>query len=169
MRTVSKARIDLAAMKGEKEPDYLQRLYDSNSEYYALMHGKMIQHGGGHSQIEFCDFFTKDRKIIHVKRYGGASVLSHLFVQGVNSARTFLSDTEFRKKVNEELPKTHKFPSDKPFAVKEYEVVFAIISETADALPDKLPFFSKLTLARAMQELQDVMAFKMSLAGIRIA
>ena len=46
--------------------------------------------------------------------------------------------------------------------------MYGIISETADQLPARLPFFSKLTLKRAMDEIQNLMRMKMSLAGIRI-
>jgi uncharacterized protein (TIGR04141 family) len=92
-----------------------------------------------------------------------------LFAQGINSAKVLLSDIEFRKKVNEKLPKSHKITDDKPIIAQNYEIVFGIISETADDLPDKLPFFSKLTLLRATQELKGIMGFKTSLAGIRIA
>ncbi|MFN4940778.1 MAG: TIGR04141 family sporadically distributed protein [Bacteroidota bacterium] len=64
---------------------------------------KNLPYGGGHSKIEFCDIFTKDKKLIHVKKDGGSSVLSHLFNQGYVSAELLLSDEVFRKKVITEL------------------------------------------------------------------
>ncbi len=168
LKNIKKCRIKLTAGKNEKENDYSQRLHETDCAYYALMDRKIIHYGGGHSQMEFCDLFTKDRKLLHIKRYAGSSVLSHLFSQGVNSARTFLSDVEFRRKVKETLPASHKFNAEEPPVSRKYEIVFGIISETADYLPDKLPFFSKITLMRAMQELEGVMGFKMSLAGIKV-
>ena len=70
------------------------------------MDGRLVSYGGGHSKIEFCDVYTADRKMIHVKRYGGSSVLSHLFAQGLVSAELFAGDAEFRKKLNDKLPQT---------------------------------------------------------------
>lgn len=164
---VKKHNISLSAIENEKEAEYCQRLCKSNKSYYALMDQKLIMYGGGHSKIEFCDLFTTDKKFIHLKRYSGSSVLSHLFTQGVNSAKLFLSDVEFRKKVNQKLPPAHKSDPDNMPVSRNYEVVFGIISEYADTVPQNLPFFSKITLMRTMQELT-VMGYKMSIAGINV-
>ncbi|HEX2581778.1 MAG TPA: TIGR04141 family sporadically distributed protein [Dongiaceae bacterium] len=117
------------------------------------MDRKMISHGGGHSSIEFCDLFTADNKIIHVKRYGGAAQLSHLFNQGVVSGELFLQDEEFRLKLNEKLPDDRKLVDTKarPNA-HDYEVIFAIISKSNNPL--EIPFFSKVSLRNARRRLQ---------------
>lgn len=161
--------IHLVAGKDEKEAEYCQRLHKSNKSHYALMDGKMIWHGGGHSQMEFCDLFTKDNKLLHLKRYAGSSVLSHLFTQGANSAKAFISDTDFRKKVNSLLPKSHRFdPSRTPIS-KNYKIVFGIISKSAHDVPENIPFFSKITLTRVAEELSRIMGYKVSVAGIRVS
>jgi len=118
-----------------------------------LMDRKLISHGGGYSKIEFCDLLTDDKKIVHVKRYGGSSVLSHLFAQGVVSGEAFLADKGFRDKVNTKLADSHKFNNTtvKPKA-EEYEVIFAIISASPKDLD--IPFFSKVTLRNARRRLQ---------------
>jgi len=118
-----------------------------------LMDRKLISHGGGYSKIEFCDLLTDDKKVVHVKRYGGSSVLSHLFAQGVVSGELFLADKEFRDKVNEKLADSHKLndTTPKPNA-EEYEVVFAVISASPKDLD--IPFFSKVTLRNARRRLQ---------------
>jgi uncharacterized protein (TIGR04141 family) len=167
MKDVAKFSIRLPARKDEKEVDYCRRLSESDEILYALMDRKTIRYGGGPSQIEFCDLFTKDRKLIHIKRYSSASVLSHLFTQGTNCAWAFLADVEFRREVNRKLPASHQLDPEKPPVSKDYEIVYGIISETADALPDKLPFFSKITLMRSFKELQ-VMGFKVSISGIQV-
>jgi uncharacterized protein (TIGR04141 family) len=132
------------------------------------MDRELIQYGGGHNKMEFCDIFTEDKKLIHIKRYASSSVLSHLFAQGVNSAKAFLSDQEFRRKVNAKLPPSHQFDANNKPISREYEVVFGIISALADHIPVNLPFFSKITLLRAINELMGVMGFKTSVAGISI-
>jgi len=169
VKAVNKYSIQIAAKKDEKESDYCRRLCESDPQRYALMDQEMIQYGGGHSRMEFCDVFTKHQELIHIKRYSGSSVLSHLFSQGVNCARVFISDLEFCERVNQKLPTSHKFVAKKLPVSKDHNIVFAIISETADHLPESLPFFSKISLMRATQELQDVMGFKVSLAGIEVS
>ncbi len=57
------------------------------------MDKKNIPYGGGYSRIEFCDLFSKSKQMIHVKRYGGSSVLSHLFNQGLVSGECTPQDT----------------------------------------------------------------------------
>jgi uncharacterized protein (TIGR04141 family) len=119
----------------------------------ACMDRKMIQHGGGHSSIEFCDLATKDKKLLHIKRYGGSSMLSHLFAQGVVSGELFVQDETFRQKVNDILPEDHRL-SDyrKRPDPQEYEIVFGIISGSKKPLD--IPFFSKVSLRNAYRRLR---------------
>jgi len=116
------------------------------------MDGKLVMHGGGHSKIEFCDIYTSDKRLVHIKRYGNSSVLSHLFSQGVVSGELFVSDNEFRDKLNAELPTTHKIvdPSVRPNA-PEHEIVYGIISHSEKQLD--IPFFSKVSLRNAKRRL----------------
>lgn len=116
------------------------------------MDRKVIRHGGGHSTIEFCDLFTTDKRLVHVKRYGASSVLSHLFAQGVVSGELFASDADFRQKLNAELPAGHKLaaPGSRP-NTNEYEIVYAIISNSTQPLD--IPFFSKVSLRTAKRRL----------------
>jgi len=113
-----------------------------------------ITYGGGHSKIEFCDLFTSDLQMIHVKRYGGSSVLSHLFFQGVVSSELFISDPEFRQKLNEKLPDEWKYdnPLDRPIP-SQYEVIYAIISKYDVDRPE-LPFFSKVSIKNAKRRIE---------------
>ena len=111
-----------------------------------------IVHGGGHSKIEFCDLLSRDRKIIHVKRYGNSSVLSHLFAQGVVSGELFISDPEFRAKLNDKLPADLRLPDPQSRPVADqYEVVYGIVSKSQRPL--ELPFFSKVSLRNARRRL----------------
>lgn len=128
------------------------------------MDTKTVTYGGGHSKIEFCDLISRDNKFIHVKYYGGSSVLSHLFFQGLNSGELFLRDSEFREKVNEKLPDGFKFSNTtiNP-AAKDYEIIYAIISTKPEKL--KIPFFSKVSLRNARLRLETY-GYKVSLLKI---
>jgi uncharacterized protein (TIGR04141 family) len=118
-------------------------------------------------KIEFCDLYETNGFIIHIKRYAASSVLSHLFMQGINSAEMFQTETSFRIKINEKLPSTHKFQNviERPPNYK-YEVVYAIISDS-EGENLELPLFSKLTLRNASKRLNGL-GFKVSVKKIKV-
>jgi uncharacterized protein (TIGR04141 family) len=151
----------------EHEDAYNARASRDSNGRLALMDQVMIQHAGMPSPIEFCDLFSADRKLIHVKRYGQSSVLSHLFMQGLVSAESLLSDARFRKAVNEKLPATHQLadPNARPLP-SQYEVVFAIGSTELGVL--KLPFFSRVTLRNVARTLMQSFGYTVAVSKIRI-
>lgn len=64
-----------------------------------------------------------------------------------------MADKEFRGKVNQKLPESHKLadPDSKP-KPGTYQVIFGIISSSSDSL--ELPFFSKVALRNARRRLE---------------
>jgi uncharacterized protein (TIGR04141 family) len=119
----------------------------------ALMDKRNISYGGGHSSVEFCDLFCTSKKLIHVKQYGNSSVLSHLFSQGLVSGQLFASQKDFRIKVREKLPESHKqLVLDERPPIQQYQVVYAIISKKDGPL--EIPFFSKVALGVAKTTLE---------------
>lgn len=143
----------LPEFNDQSETAYSERVASSEPSRFALMDRKTIPHGGGYSQIEFCDLYTSKRDMVHIKRYGGSSVLSHLFAQGLTSGELFQTDAGFRRKVNERLPKAFQLADTKPRpGPAEYQVVFAVISDIPGDLV--LPFFSRLNLRHAVRRLE---------------
>lgn len=136
----------------DSEALYLKRVA-AGQDYYALMDSRNILHGPLGSKVEFCDLFGQNNDLIHVKKYGGSSVLSHLFAQGSVSGELMLIDQDFRRKVRAMLPITHseKISIEKPLP-DEYRVVFAVISTSERPL--SLPFFSRLSLRHATRRLR---------------
>ena len=136
----------------DSEGAYLKWLVESDPKRFALMDRKNISFGGGHSKVEFCDLFTKDSDIIHVKRYGQSTALSHLFAQGVNSGELFQMEPRFRHETNRKLPTSHQLQNtlNRP-KQDQFQVVFAIISDRPGPL--RLPFFSKLNFKHAVRHL----------------
>lgn len=131
----------LPTYQHENENDYNEKIAQNDNQF-CCMDRKNISHGGGYSKIEFCDLMTEDKKIIHVKHYGGSSVLSHLFSQGVVSGELFIADKNFRQKVNEELSDSHKIDTvDRKPTASDYEVIFAIISSSDKDL--EIPFLAR--------------------------
>lgn len=156
-----------AATSKEDEAEYNKRAA-KGLPGCVVMDRANVRHGGGQSQIEFCDLFTNDRKMIHVKKYAGSGVLSHLFAQGANAAEMLLFDADFREKVRKRLPTTHRDLVG-PSAPKtgDYEVIYGIIGRPmgTKSLGEALPFFSRVTLRRVAQRLQGA-GYRVSVAWI---
>ncbi|MCK5242190.1 TIGR04141 family sporadically distributed protein [bacterium] len=156
--------IDLPSYQHGNENDYNIKIAQKDKQF-CCMDRKNISHGGGYSKIEFCDLFAKNKKMIHVKHYGGSSVLSHLFNQGIVSGELFIRDEDFRKKVSAKLSKAHRiFDIENKPKASDYEVVFAVISSVENDL--EIPFFSKVALKNAKQKLETY-GYKVSLQKIK--
>jgi uncharacterized protein (TIGR04141 family) len=135
------------------EAEYLKAVANSNRTQFALMDQKPINFGGGHSKVEFCDLLTRSNDLLHIKRYGQASALSHLFAQGTVSGELFQTEAKFRRMVNDKLPETHKLenPERRPKS-DAFRVIFGIVSDRPGSL--RLPFFSRVNLKHATKRLE---------------
>lgn len=140
---------------GDKdEARYNRRI--AKSEGHFLFDRKNVHHGGRRSQIEPCDLLTKDRRLIHIKRYGGSSTLSHLFAQGYVASELLAEDGKYREKMRAKLPDEikHLIPIDRIDPAR-YTVVYAIVGRSSEGrkLAELLPFFSRANLYRTAQRL----------------
>ena len=130
------------------EKEYNEYLCHQLSDSY-LMDCNLVETGGiGHSDIELCDVLTKDKELIHIKRGESSSYLSHLFNQARVSS-DFMQDEEFRMKANDKIGINYFCH---PFNTYDYTVVLAIITKKESERP-KIPFFSKVTIKYAIQDL----------------
>ena len=154
----------LAEYNDATEGNYNERIVKENSGRYFLMDRNLTYRGGA---MEFCDIFSKDKELIHIKRYGGSATLSHLFYQGVASAEFFQMEDEYRKLIRNKLPKPFQVfdPAKRP-QFEEYHVIFGIISRSDKPLT--MPFFSRVGIRHAMRRLQGF-GYKVSLAKIGVA
>ncbi len=149
---ITESSFTLPPYNHKNEGDYNLNVPSLMKDCYC-MDKKLIVHGGTHHSVEFCDLITANRNIIHVKRYGASSVLSHLFNQGLVSGELFLSDRKFRKKLNGILPgKLQLADTDMKPAPSDYKIVYAIISDEKKDLD--IPFFSKLGFRNAKRKLE---------------
>lgn len=122
------------------------------------MDAQNIVYGGGHSEIEFCDVFDHDNgNIIHVKKYAGSSVLSHLFNQAYVSATLFKQSSEFKKAVIDKIKsKNNHFK----FIEKDnYNIILVILSDKTPEKAQNLPFFSKITLNHIISEINNIKGY----------
>jgi uncharacterized protein (TIGR04141 family) len=151
--SVPNSKIQLPPYGTNTEPNYLKSVAASDSNF-ALMDRKEVMIGGGRSRVEFCDLYSSSKEIIHVKKYGGSNLLSHLFSQALVSGDCFLHEPAFRAEVNKLLPQGFKLahPKYQPIA-KEFEVCVAVMSKVKGPL--ELPFFSKVSLKHAARNLRN--------------
>lgn len=144
---------NLPLYEDASEAAYVRRIAAANPVAFAAMDQKVVAYGGGRSKIEFCDLYTNERDVLHIKRYGQASALSHLFAQGLTFGEVFLTEQSLRERFNELVPETHRITNvqQRPNA-GEYRVVFAVISDRPGPLV--LPFFSRLNIKHAARRLE---------------
>jgi len=139
------------------EARYNQRI--AKNLGYFLFDRKNVYHGGRRSQIEPCDLLRKDRYLIHTKRYGGSSVLSHLFAQGYIASELLADDSKYREKMRAKLPDELKYliPADRIDPTR-YTIVYAIVGRSPEGqkLAELLPFFSRVNLYRTAQRLKRI-------------
>jgi len=150
----------------DNEGAYNSRVAEADPQKYALLDKNLANVPGAASPIEICDLYRKVKEFIHVKRYGGSGVLSHLFNQGLVSGELFQMSPVYREIVNQKLPADQKFDNSsyrpKP---EEFRVIYAIVSENPDPL--SLPFFSKVSLKHCASYLQ-AMGFVVQIAKIDV-
>lgn len=145
------------------EKAYNIQVCNSDSQRYCLMDRDTLKMGG--TPIEFCDIYTRDKQFVHVKKYSGSSVLSHLFFQGLVSAENFF-DKEYRVKANKKLGEAFKVPETNSISASDYEVVFAIAKDNlADDKRLNIPFFSKVSFRSVASRLMKF-GYRVSIKGI---
>jgi uncharacterized protein (TIGR04141 family) len=149
----------------DREEDYNQFVSDTYNNI-ELMDKKFVKIGGPYDKLEFCDLIRDSSEFIHVKYYRSSATLSHLFSQGFVASEAFIGDVDFRKRLNEKLPKSSKLSCvDARPDPSSYKIVYAIA--TNKKIPKELPFFSKVTLKNALKTLK-TLNYSVSISAIKV-
>lgn len=131
-----------------KEKDYLStNPLNHKTSYLVLDRDNIFL--DGQSPVEPCDIYTQDKLLIHLKRYGSSSLLGHLFNQGFVSGDLLINSVEFKSKFNEKLAAEYIIEDVNP---SEFTISYVIGTKYPNNC--KLPLFSKITLAKAYDELR---------------
>lgn len=149
----------------EKEGEYNLKVQNESKGQILSMDTKLISSGVVGNGIEVCDLYTRKHQLIHIKRYGGSSVLSHLFNQGYVAAN-MLMQKDFRIRLNqhEDFRLFDSIKEDN-FDQTDYEFIFAILSKYEDN-PPHIPFFSKITFKHITTSLKNL-GYKVSVKTIK--
>lgn len=149
---IPRTSIELPPYRDSDEGAYISRVARAN-QTLAIMHERTLSAGPGRDRIEMCDLYGRGRVLIHIKRYGPSSVLSHLFAQGLVSAQLLSGDPDFRRLANVELPLSHRFSNpDNPINPREFEVAFGIVQTEGRVV--RLPFFTRVNLKSNVETLR---------------
>ncbi|MGG7520844.1 TIGR04141 family sporadically distributed protein [bacterium BS0013] len=157
--------IELPLYNHEREEQYNEFVCESLEDCLVL-DKKLIYHGGKGSKFEFADILRKGSEFIHVKYYRSSSTLSHLFAQAYVSLELFVSDPEFRTKLNKLLPDEIKLKDvNKRPDTQKFVVIYAIAINRP--IPNKLPLFSKITLKNTVRSLENL-GFTIKIAQVKV-
>lgn len=146
---ISLSNIEFPIAHNEREDEYNQELHNYMKNSILMDKETVKMAGMGKSSIEVCDVLTDNKELIHVKKNGGSSYLSHLFNQALVSGESLL-DVNFRNEVNNKIEK-NIFSKD--FIPNDYTIVLAIITNSNIERP-KIPFFSKVSIQYAIDGLR---------------
>ncbi len=120
-------------------------------------------------RIEVCDVLALDGKLIHVKKRGSSSTLSHLFAQGLVSAELLAREPTFRDQARTSIealdPRFVAAIRDERPDRESSEVSYVVITRSQRDTPLTLPFFSLVHLRAAAQRLQDI-GYKVSIQKV---
>jgi uncharacterized protein (TIGR04141 family) len=159
-----------AAEPGMRESDYNRLAVESLAPHAVLLDQQIIRSSAITTGVEICDILTSSSQLIHVKRHLGSSDLSHLFSQGFVSADLLQNDVDFRALAQGKIT---SLTADSAFQMFEnaietgrFEIVYGVIADWGQrSLTAALPFFSKVTLLKTVQDLTN-RGFRVSFAKI---
>jgi uncharacterized protein (TIGR04141 family) len=159
---------------GDNEKTYNTRIKERNLDLLC-MDTRLLKPSGAFSQIEFCDFLSKSKQIIHIKDKASSSRLSHLFNQGLTSALVLKRDTKFRDRLRELIAAQYGGnnyiglvpDSNTAFVPSHFTVVFGVLMTPPSGTDPTLPFFSLISLRHTARRITDELGFKVAFAWIR--
>lgn len=146
------------------EDTYNQELHGMLAESHLLHKYKIAVGGGRGNNFEPCDILW-NKKLIHIKRSGSSSMLSHLFNQALVSGQMLLDPScreQLRKKA---IDGGEGDVIQEPFNSQDYEIVLAIINKFDNPRP-KIPFFSEVSLCYTATNIRNL-GYAVSIKNIK--
>lgn len=154
----------IAVTNAKNEKEFIKEV-EILQGYINLDQTKLSPGGVKGANIEFSDFLSRDRKIIHLKDGHSSSAISHLWNQGLVCGDALSSDSEFRKKLRAAVRKREKDYGKQGFVdllpavasrvdTSQYTIVYGILRRKhAKSGKLDIPFFSKISLRPAARQL----------------
>ena len=162
LNELSTSTIEFPPYKAETEPDYIERVRKNRGDNFIVLDRAMIRLDGEYG-IEASDLVHSSGAMVHLKRKGKSSTLSHLFLQAANSCEVLRRSIPAQQKLNALV--TEKAPSltlagqvnavhAKSWADKgPIEVVTAILGDWRGRSVLTLPLFSRISLVQESRKI----------------
>ena len=140
---------------GETEPDYNKAAARNYPDEFVLLDRMMIELPGEHG-VEAADLISSSGALIHVKRKGKSSVLSHLFLQAANSCELLRRSPPAWRQLSS-LIREHATNDRVVVSIEaahvaaqkrdsELEVSFAFLGDWRGKTITSLPLFSRISM-----------------------
>jgi uncharacterized protein (TIGR04141 family) len=150
---------------GQTEPVYNEMVGRDLPDKFVLLDRELISIPG-ESGIEACDLVASSGGLVHLKRKGKSSVLSHLFLQVGNSCELLRRSSLARRELlelirqragNEQIYRNireaHERAEDRR---QEIEVSFAFLGDWKDKTITSLPLFSRISMVTEVRRVANL-------------
>jgi uncharacterized protein (TIGR04141 family) len=157
--------VEFPAYRGETEPAYNSRVGKDHKNEFILMDRALIE-VPGETTVEACDLVAATGALVHVKRKGKSSMLSHLFLQAANSCELLRRSVEARRQFTKLLAAragSAQLLESVQTALaaaenrrEELEVVFAFLGDWKGRTIASLPLFSRISLVSEARRVRNL-------------
>jgi uncharacterized protein (TIGR04141 family) len=161
---------------GETEPKYIETVQADYGDKFIVLDRKLI-HLDGEAGIEASDLVSQSGALIHLKRKGKSSTLSHLFLQAANSCellrRSLIARRRFAEIVqanatSSTLARQVEQVHTAKLSGNGLEVVFGFLGDWRGRTVTSLPLFSRISLVYESRKVAGL-GFKPTVALIGLA
>jgi uncharacterized protein (TIGR04141 family) len=162
--------------RGETEPDYNKTAARDHPDEFVLLDRTLIELPDEHG-VEAADLISSSGTLIHVKRKGKSSVLSHLFLQVANSCELLRRSTPAWQQLSslirqhaaddviaESIEAAHAAAQRRE---SELEVAFAFLGDWNGKTITSLPLFSRISMVNEVRRVSNL-GFRPTVAMISI-
>ncbi len=162
LRDLPESTLRLPCYHGDPEPQFNRLAAETDPARFVLLDGQLF-HASGETGVELCDLLADTGALVHVKRKGRSSVLSHLFLQAANGCDVLRRSKPARERLSEMIRASTASPDliDTTLAALAAlerrdggpEVVFAFLGDFRSNRIVDLPLFSKVSLVQVVRTL----------------
>lgn len=157
--------VDFPAYGGQTERKYNEKVGDDHPTQFINLDRALVKIPG-ETTFEACDLLTATAALVHVKRKGKSSTLSHLFLQAGNSCELLRRSAEVRRTFAKLIAERAKSPellaqvrarlSTAEKSRDEVEVVFAFLGDWRGRTIANLPLFSRISLVNEARRIRNL-------------
>jgi uncharacterized protein (TIGR04141 family) len=176
LRRIPHSSIRYPPYSGETEPDYNKRAARDLPDEFVLLDRTMIELPNEYG-VEAADLVSSSGSLIHVKRKGKSSVLSHLFLQVANSCEllrrsevawhqldSLIRERAANDRIVASIQAAHLAAQNRD---SELEVAFAFLGDWRRKTITSLPLFSRISMVSEARRVSNL-GFRPTIALISI-